>query len=147
MDLVTITNGILDFYKNNLNFFLQQEDEKITTPANYYEGDVDILKGGEVNFVLAIDRLNINELENTNNLLEIEGNIFIISKAKLTNINHNKMIKKYANAIYNLHNINNSLGNVVDYTKVSEIEFYEVMDNPQQNLKILLVTVKYYKEI
>jgi len=147
MNLVKITNGILDFYKNNLNFFLQQEDEKITTPANFYEGDVDILKGGEVNFVLAIDRLNINELENTNDLLEIEGSIFIISKAKLTNANHNKLIKQYANALYNAHNTNNSIGNTVDYSRVENFEFYEVQDNAQQNLKILLVSVKYYKEI
>jgi hypothetical protein len=147
MKLETITGNILTYFSTNFGTYIAAEGATIPTPTKYLEGDVDVLLGNDVNFILCVDEILFNELENSADLLDIGCTIFIIFKLKMKQSDANKIVKQYANALYSLICNANSIGNAVDYSKINKIEFYEVTETTQNNTKIMACDIRFYKEI
>jgi len=147
MKIEEITSNILNYFSSNFSTYLKGESSTIPTPSSYIEGDIDILSGEEVNFILCVNELIFNELENCSDLLEVGCTIFIIFKIKQKKADANKIVKQYSNALYKIIKENNSLGDVVNYSKINKMEFYETVENTQFNTKILSCDIRFFKEI
>jgi len=147
MKIEEITSNILNYFSSNFSTYLKGESSTIPTPSSYIEGDIDILSGEEVNFILCVNELIFNELENCSDLLEVGCTIFIIFKIKQKKADANKIVKQYSNALYKIVKENNSLGDVVNYSKTNKMEFYETVENTQFNTKILSCDIRFFKEI
>jgi len=147
MKIEEITSNILNYFSSNFSTYLKGESSTIPTPSSYIEGDIDILSGEEVNFILCVNELIFNEFENCSDLLEVGCTIFIIFKIKQKKADANKIVKQYSNALYKIVKENNSLGDVVNYSKTNKMEFYETVENTQFNTKILSCDIRFFKEI
>ena len=147
MKIEETTSNILNYFSSNFSTYLKGESSTIPTPSSYIEGDIDILSGEEVNFILCVNELIFNELENCSDLLEVGCTIFIIFKIKQKKADANKIVKQYSNALYKIIKENNSLGDVVNYSKINKMEFYETVENTQFNTKILSCDIRFFKEI
>lgn len=147
MKLETITENISKYFSNNFDTYLKKESATITCPKKYLDGELELLAGEEVNFILSIDELDFEPLENTSDKMTIISNVFILFKLKQKNADTNKVIKQYVNAFYALISENNSLGGAVDYTELNKVEFFEVADNSQFPQKIIAFQINFIKEI
>jgi len=147
MDYKTIHNNIFNYYKNNLNNYIQSVNDKEELVDNFIDGDADILQGGEINFYFLINNLNILELDNVSNLLEIDTDIVLIFKIKKSNTDSNNIVKNYVSYFYNFNKENNDLGNSINYNKIQSVDFYDVDEQSQFHTKVLIFKINYYTEI
>lgn len=147
MDYKSIVNGIFNFWKNNLNNYIKIKNDKIELVDNFFDGDADVLQGGQINFYSVVDTVNFTELENSSELVEIQSEIVLILKLKKKISDVNDTIKEYVGYIYDFVKENNTFGNTVDYTKIENIEFYGVDEQSQFSTQIVVLKINYYKEI
>ncbi|MEM4260538.1 MAG: hypothetical protein QXG00_04840 [Candidatus Woesearchaeota archaeon] len=147
MDYKTIHNSIFNYYKNNLNTYISDINNKEKTIDNFIDGDADILQGGEINFYFLVNQLNILELDNLSNLLEIDVDIVLIFKLKNKNTDSNNVVKNYVSYFFNFNKQNNDLGNIINYNKLQNVDFYDVDEQSQFNTKIVIFKIDYYTEI
>lgn len=147
MDYKTIANGIFNYWKNNLNNHIKNKNDKIELVDNFFDGDADVLQGGQINLYNVVDTINFSELENSSQLLEIQSEIVLIFKLKKKVADVNNTIKEYIGCIYDFIKENNTFGNTVDYTKIENIEFYGVDEQSQFTTQIVIIKINYNTEI
>jgi len=145
-----IDNDILTFIKNNYNTYLDEVEINIQKPNGYYNDIPTAFPANQIILYVYADTIEFEEFTNESKQLKQTITIMIVfNNIQKSGVDITILLKKYAEALYNLINENNTFNSIVDITKINTISFLNqsAMDSSAQNLRMINAEIQIIKEI